>query len=382
MHVRRSSFDIRRGQFLIGAIDRRQRAAPFFSICVPQYNRTDFLIAACATFAGQHYTDFELCISDDCSNDGRTEDLLRALDGMSLSYVFVRTGKNLRYDGNLRNAISLSRGRFLLLMGNDDGLTDRDVLQTLRGEIIRHEPVAVAVTNYREADSGNVQRRVRETRIIGAGPAVAAATFRRYSFVSGVVLEGNGARSEASSAYDGSEMYQMYLGTRLIAAGGRFLAIDRVCVDKDLKIAGQVVDSYRLKPRIPSFPVIERPLPMRELFRVVAGGLEPYHDGAARARNLTAVAKQLYQFIYPFWTIEFRRIHSWGYALGVLLAVRPSKVTQGIRLPISVHTRAWFGYITLSILALTTPIAFFDACKPWFYSWAKRIRPPREVRTA
>lgn len=367
---------------MTGTVDKRDLVAPFFSICIPQFNRTDFLIAACASFAAQRYTDFELCISDDCSNDGRTEDLLGVLDEMALSHVFARTGKNLRYDGNLRNAIALSRGRYLLLMGNDDGLTDPDVLQALHDEVIRHEPVAVAITNYREADSGAVQRRVTQTRIIGTGPDVAAATFRRYSFVSGVILEGDAARREASSAYDGSEMYQMYLGTRIVAAGGRFLAIDRVCVDKDLKIPGQAVDSYRLRPRIPSFPIVERPLPMQELFRVVAGGLEPYHNGVARARNLASVAKQLYQFIYPFWTIEFRRIHSWGYALGVLLALRPTKVTHGVKLPISVHIRVWSRYITASILALILPITFFDACKPWFYAWAKRIRLAREVRTA
>lgn len=361
---------------------RRKGASPFFSICIPQYNRTDFLIAACRSYISQSFQDFELCISDDCSTDGRTGDFLRFLDENGVSYAFVRTERNLRYDGNLRSAISLSIGQYVLLMGNDDALSDTGVLQTLHDEILRHQPVTVAVTNYREWESGAVNRRVIGTRVVGAGPETAVATFRRYSFVSGIVFDGDAARREASPVCDGSEMYQMYLGTRLVAAGGRFLAIDRICVDKDLQIPGQAVDSYRQRPRISSFPLVERRLPLSEIFRVVAGGLEPYHSGAVRARNLTEVAQQLYRFIFPFWTIEFRRIHSWGYALGVLLGVRPSRLAQGVELTRSVRRRFWSSYLLGGLLGLMTPLTLFDRLRPWLYAKAKQLRRRQELRAS
>ncbi|MDB9482187.1 glycosyltransferase, partial [Dolichospermum circinale CS-537/05] len=41
---------------------------PFFSICIPQYNRTSFLIEACKVLAQQTFKNFEVCISDDQSN--------------------------------------------------------------------------------------------------------------------------------------------------------------------------------------------------------------------------------------------------------------------------------------------------------------------------
>ena len=221
--------------------NREKGCSVFFSLCIPQYNRTDFLIKALSTFEGQTFRDFEVCISDGCSTDGRIEDLLRHIRLSGLSYVYSRSRENLRYDRNLRRAIELSTGRYIWLMGNDDGLSTPDALAAVHDEILRHAPVAVAITNYREVQTGHVYRRMNTTGVLGAGIAAAISSFRRYSFVSGIVFDGPTARREDSPRCDGSEMYQMYLGTRLVAAGGSLLAIDRVCVDKDLQVPGQSV---------------------------------------------------------------------------------------------------------------------------------------------
>src|SRR5262249_15863291 len=153
----------------------------------------------------------------------------------------------------------------LLLMGNDDALSDSDSLQVIHDELVRFEPVAAAIANYREDTSGKIYRRMTTTGVLGRGPRVAVSNFRSCSFLSGVILRADAARKCATEALDGSEMYQMFLGTRLVAAGGRLLAIDRVCIDKDIKVPGQVVDSYRTKPRLLPCPVMERPLPMGRL---------------------------------------------------------------------------------------------------------------------
>src|SRR5437870_4951825 len=85
---------------------------PFFSICIPQFNRTPFLIAACEVLAKQCFHDFEVCISDDCSTDGRTSELLAFLESSNLQYTFKVQERNARYDGNLRSAIGLAQGRY------------------------------------------------------------------------------------------------------------------------------------------------------------------------------------------------------------------------------------------------------------------------------
>jgi hypothetical protein len=259
-------------------------------------------------------------------------------------------------------------------MGNDDGFADSETLQYIHDQLVRFQPVAVAISNYQEPLSNQVFRRMIMSGVVGYGPRVAAAMFRRYSFVSGVVLEGNAARNTATEALDGTEMYQMYLGTRLVASGGRFLAIDRVCIDKDLQIPGQVVDSYRLKPRLSPCPIIERPLPMGKLLEVVAVGLEPYHDGVSREKNLIEVGAQLYRFTYPFWIIEYRRVQSWRYALGVFLALRPTRIAHGLCLSAFGRFQLWLMYLAAGAIALIIPIAIFDALLPRLYAIAKRYR--------
>jgi hypothetical protein len=347
---------------------------PTFSICIPQYNRTDFLIAACESFASQKFTDFEVCISDDCSTDGKEGALINHLQRLNLCFVYSRMEFNVRYDANLRNAITLSKGKYLLLMGNDDALSDSDALQAIHDELIRFEPVAVAITNYREYTSGKIYRRMRATGVLGRGPRVAVSNFRNYSFLSGVILRADAARKCATQALDGSEMYQMFLGTRLVAAGGRLLAIDRVCIDKDIMVPGQVVSSYRTQPRLLPCPILERPLPMGRLLEVVAAGLGPHHEGAHRQANLLRAARQLYRFTYPFWIIEYRRVQSWRYALGVFLAVRPTRITTGLSLSWCANSRLWVSYMTSGLAALSIPIGAFDALRPHLYSLAKRMQ--------
>jgi len=350
---------------------RTDAPAPFFSICIPQYNRTDFLLRACETFARQRFRDFELCISDDCSTDGGEQRLVDFLRRSGMAYVYAKNARNLRYDANLRNAIALSRGRHLLLMGNDDGLVDGGVLQGLHDELARHAPVAAAICNYRDCASGQVFRRIVASGVLGSGPRLAVALFRRYSFVGGVILEGDRARAAASDLMDGSEMYQMYLGTRLVAAGGRFLAIDRVCVDMGLQVPGQAVDSYRRIPRLDPCPIVERPLPLGRLLQVVATGLSK--AGALREAHVLAVARQLYTFIYPFWAIEYRRIQSWSYAAGMLLALRPSRIAATLEVSLAGRIFLWVLYAGSASVSLAFPIRLFDLLRPKLYTLAKRM---------
>src|SRR5262249_44138276 len=81
---------------------------PFFSVCIPQYNRTSFLIATCRSLAVQTFRAFEVCISDDCSTDGRERELLDFLQSSGLSFVYYKRPTNGRYDANLRSSIELA----------------------------------------------------------------------------------------------------------------------------------------------------------------------------------------------------------------------------------------------------------------------------------
>src|SRR2546430_1071908 len=81
-----------------------ETGTPFFSICIPQYNRTSFIIEALRVLAGQTFEHFEVCISDDCSPDGRQSELQQVLRDLNLRHVYWQQPTNVRYDENLRSA--------------------------------------------------------------------------------------------------------------------------------------------------------------------------------------------------------------------------------------------------------------------------------------
>ncbi len=55
------------------------------------------------------------------------------------------------------------------------------------------------------------------------------------------------------------------------------------------------------------------------------------------------------------------------------LALRPTRITEGLSLSRSVNLRLWVSYMVGGLVALSIPIGAFDALRPHFYSLAKRI---------
>jgi hypothetical protein len=291
-----------------------------------------------------------------------------------MRFTFKRSETNLKYDQNLRKAISLSSGRYVLLMGNDDALADSNVLAYVASRLQDVPAVVAAVTNYLELGSGVVYRRITQDGVLGSGPQCAAVTFRQYAFVSGVIFHGPMARDAACAEVDGSEMYQMYVGTRLVSSGGSVLGIRQVCIHKDIQILGERVDSYKARPKEQGWPVQMRPLPLGRIIHTVWTGAAS-SVGREEARRVAAsVAKQLYLFTYPFWMIEYRRVQSLGYALGVYLALRPSETCKHV--PISTFNRvlSWTLYLSCGFCAAMTPIDVFDRLRLRLYQLAKQYR--------
>jgi hypothetical protein len=346
---------------------------PYFSICIPQYARTDFLLVALDSLARQSFRDFEICIADDCSPDGRQGEIEAWLKASGIPHVFRRNLRNLRYDGNLRTAIGLARGRYCFLLGNDDALSDSEVLGRLRTDMENLGPCAVAVTDFEDYMSGASAKRIVQTRNYGCGPAVAVAHFRNFSFVSGVVLERVAAQGLATAQWDGGEMYQTYLACGMIARGHSLLELAWPAIRKDVRIPGASVDSYATRPRVSAWPPVERRLPLCELGRIVSDAIAPLVPGAAERRRLnTRVLVQLLVFTYPFWLVEYRRVQSFGYALGFALAMRPAVTANGVDLGLISRIRVWGLYVAASLGGLLVPVSLFHRLQTTLYRVAKR----------
>ena len=344
---------------------------PFFSICIPQYNRTSFLLETLRSLTSQTFKNFEVCISDDCSTDGREEELLQFLKGSGIPFVYHKQTRNVRYDANLRSSIALARGKFCFLLGNDDCLASSTTLEDLYNEINRFGSVGVVITNFENFVSGKEVRRVRQSLVTGSGPQVAASHFRNFSFVSGIILDTQEAQKHTTSKWDGSEMYQMFIGCRMITEGTSLLGLNKVVIRQGVHLPGQKVDSYASKPRLNPCPILERRLPLGELGRLVVDAITPAVSTAEKGPITRKIFLQILLFTYPFWIFEYRRVQSWKFALGVCLGMRPKNILSG--LPLSFFSKIYLGglYLGVTFLGLITPLRLFDILYPALYTFAK-----------
>jgi hypothetical protein len=225
------------------------------------------------------------------------------------------------------------------------------------------------ITNFTE--SGRTVRRVSGSGIRGAGPRVAAQYFRSYAFVSGIVLEGEEARALATAKWDGSEMYQMYLGSRIVAAGGPLLVLDLAAVEKDIQIAGEEVDSFARKPKVDPCPIIERRLTLDRIGHLVIDAIDPYLSPSDRDAIAEQVLRQVFLYTYPFWIFEYRRVQSWRFAAGICLGMRPKNVVdERLTLLRKLRLALLYGAVTFS--GLTLPLGVFYDAYPWLHRLAKR----------
>lgn len=349
-----------------------QASRPLFSICIPQWERLPFLLGALDSIAAQSLRDFEICVSDDCSPTGGQERIVAHLERAGVAYSVAVLRKNGRYDVNLRNAVAMSRGRYVFLLGNDDALKDAGVLERYQALLAAHPRAGAAFCNYAEFASGRVNRTARSTANRGGGVGAAVANYRNFAFVSGVVLDGDLARSLATDAYDGTEMYQIYLACHIVASGRELLAVEDVMILKDIQIAGEQVESYATNVAKEKDLLVERKMPVARLGQVVVNATQQFFAPRARDRWIRRVFWQLYLFVYGFWFVEYRRVKSWRFTAGMILGVRPSRSLSA--LAPGLYTRLTLGalFAAVATAGLVVPIKLFDAVRPALYLFAKR----------
>jgi glycosyltransferase involved in cell wall biosynthesis len=346
--------------------------SPYFSICIPQHNRTSFLLEALKVLSMQKFRDFEICIADDCSTDGREQEIIKFLEAEGVSFAYRKNDRNLRYDGNLRASIALARGRYCFLHGNDDCLKDRDTLSRLHSILEDNGRPGVALTNFECWKDGFVTRRVHRTELFPSGPETAATHFRNVAFVTGVMLDRALAQSHETDRWDGSEMYQMFLMARIISLGGRLLELDESFVRQNIEVPGEVVNAHARAPKIRPCPIVRRTLPMDLIGRVIADGIKPGLVSRDQGRELNAkILLQLYLFTYPRWIIEYRKIQSWKFALGVAIGQSPKYVCQDVDLTIATRTMLAGLHLLGCSAGLVAPTVIYDALKLRLHVLAK-----------
>lgn len=348
------------------------KSAPLLSVCIPQYSRFPFLLRQMEILNQQAFRDFEVCISDDKSPDEGADTIQEFLLKSGIRFRYETNPVNLRYDGNLRKAIGMAKGTYVLLMGNDDALHDKKTLERIAYYLKKYPSAGAFLTNYRSAANGAVFRRVKQSGSLGRGLKTAVQTFRHYSFVSGVILDREKCQDFATNRWDGAEQYQMYLASRIVSQGSELIGIDEVLIQCGLQIEGASVDSYAKRPRptwnqgIPKLSV-----PLAQEAGLVFDAVRPAAEGKVR-ETAWAIQKQIYQFTYGYWIFEYRRTLGWPYVAGYIRALNPSRTESYLPKEARNLCKCWFLFLIITIAGVVVPRRIFEKTKPFFYKLAKR----------
>ncbi|MBN2588500.1 MAG: glycosyltransferase [Sedimentisphaerales bacterium] len=116
------------------------------SVCIPTYNRKEYLKETIKSILEQTYKDYEIVIVDDGSTDG-TEQMIKKL-GIPVTYHWQKNSG----DASARNKlIELAKGRYISFIDSDDLLLP-DTLERLVKAIENEKGQAVAYGSYYRID--------------------------------------------------------------------------------------------------------------------------------------------------------------------------------------------------------------------------------------
>lgn len=113
---------------------------PFLSVCIPTFNRADFLAVALESVAEQWRPGLEVVVSDNASTDDTAAVVASFAERLG-AVRYLRHEKNQGFDANYAASVKAARGTFTWTLGDDDwveaGAIARvfDILEARRGAI-------------------------------------------------------------------------------------------------------------------------------------------------------------------------------------------------------------------------------------------------------
>jgi len=130
------------------------------SICIPTYNRANFLGAAIDSVIKQATEEVEIVISDNASTD-HTEELVREYQTRFPRIRYHKAKENMGADRNFLKVAELATGEYCWLLGSDDALADGAISTVLpmlgvavrlphrqKKHVIRYEKYSAIASKY------------------------------------------------------------------------------------------------------------------------------------------------------------------------------------------------------------------------------------------
>lgn len=342
-----------------------------FSICVPQYNRIEYLLQSLEKIEKQTWDNVEICISDDCSTDNTVEAIHELQKTYRYPIIFSKNEINSGYDRNYRKSVEIATGDYCILLGNDDTLYDNNVVEFLVNFLEKNGLPDIGFCNYEEYNNpGLVVQRAPQTAILGSGNEVALKNYSNFSFVGGVIYKRKSFLEYNTGKFDGSVFAQMYLGVLMIARGLKLFSIHEPMVIKDLRIGGKMSSNYRdtLAKNWKEYKEVNAGLPT--IMNVLINGFED--AGTLNQEAIYRIFKKIYAITYPFWLLDYRSNGAFPEAIGLVRGLNPYKNQNFKQLNRFNRMRIMGMYSFSSMAGVVTPVTLFKKIKTRVYNYLKR----------
>lgn len=217
-----------------GVIDR-----PLVSIAIPAYGRPGGLSRLLDSI--DDWTNIEVVIAEDQSAlRHEIAEVVRRFDGRPITYIENET--NLGFDANVRKLVSNSRGKFVVLMGDDD-LFIAGSLGVLKQFLQENPEIVFVLRRYVVNHGSEIEdfRYLERTTVLDPSEETVAWLFKRSVVLGGFTINRDLADGFASSELDGTLLYQVFLMARACMLGpSAYLDIPLVMVTQSYR-SGQAL---------------------------------------------------------------------------------------------------------------------------------------------
>jgi glycosyltransferase involved in cell wall biosynthesis len=343
------------------------------SICIPQYNRINFLLKSLQHIALQSYENIEIVISDDNSSDSTIEVIEKLIKSGEYRYpiIFHANLKNTGFDRNLRKSLELGTGDYLFILGNDDTLNDKDCIKRLVDFLKSNNYPDIGYCNFVEFKNPNEKiNRASKTAVIGTGLSKALSYYSSFVNVAGIIIKRSTYHLFNTDKYDGSIYVQMYIAARMILAGFKFFTIEEHMVLSNIVLDGSGANSYRdtLVKKWKDFKQFDGGLP-QVIYVVVSALIDSGNEDKQIFYN---IIKRIITQSYPNWLLDYRSNNAFVHSVGLALGLYRKKIIYNYHLSLIQIIKLNMWYLIMTIIGLFLPVVIFNKYKLAAYNYLKK----------
>ena len=342
-----------------------------FSICIPQYNRIEYLVKSLSIIEQQSYENLEIVISDDCSTDNTVGIIKDIAVRYKFTIVFSSNETNKGYDYNLRKCIEMSSGEYVMVLGNDDTLNGTDSIAFLVDFLRQNHYPDLGFCNMIEERTGNtLMKRASKSGVIGTGPDIALHYYSSFIFVGGLIFKKSTFLEFNTSKFDGSVFVQLYLAVSMMARDKTLFSIYKPLVIKDILIDGKFRNSYRdrISKKWKDFKIVDGGLP--SVIHVIISALR--NNQQLTQKRLFFIFKRIYSYTYPHWILDYKSNNALPESVGLIVGLYPRRNINFKQLNLTNKIRLLSIFYSRTLMALIIPVFIFNKFKHKIYAFLKK----------